>query len=92
MKLGTHFFVQPHSTGFDIWVSGVWLWLFHYPLQDNPEAKLEDLDKPGVDDEPQQVLLRFAMFVSGSWSPDNDKKFKCYVNCPILTCLHLFSL
>ena len=27
-------------------------------LQDNPEAKLEDLDKPGVDDEPQQVLLR----------------------------------
>ena len=29
-------------------------------FQDNPEAKLEDLDKPGVDDEPQQVLLRFV--------------------------------
>ncbi|XP_031564537.1 regulator of nonsense transcripts 1-like [Actinia tenebrosa] len=27
--------------------------------KDNPEAKLEDLDKPGVDDEPQQVLLRY---------------------------------
>jgi len=28
--------------------------------KDNPEAKLEDLDKPGIDDEPQQVLLRLA--------------------------------
>ncbi len=27
-------------------------------LQENPEAKLEDLEKPGVDEEPQQVLLR----------------------------------
>ena len=26
--------------------------------KDNPEAKLEDLEKPGVDEEPQQVLLR----------------------------------
>lgn len=33
---------------------------FFVTEQDNPEAKLEDLDKPGVDDEPQQVLLRFA--------------------------------
>ena len=27
-------------------------------LQENPEATLEDLEKPGVDEEPQQVLLR----------------------------------
>ena len=26
--------------------------------KDNPEATLEDLEKPGVDEEPQQVLLR----------------------------------
>ena len=31
--------------------------LFVY-LQENPDAKLEDLEKPGVDEEPQQVLLR----------------------------------
>ena len=28
--------------------------------KDNPEAKLEDLEKPGVDEEPQQVLLRYT--------------------------------
>ena len=28
--------------------------------KDNPEATLEDLEKPGVDEEPQQVLLRYA--------------------------------
>ena len=27
--------------------------------KDNPEAKLEDLEKPGVDEEPQQVMLRY---------------------------------
>ncbi|KAH3839137.1 regulator of nonsense transcripts 1-like [Dreissena polymorpha] len=27
--------------------------------KDNPEASLEDLEKPGVDEEPQQVLLRY---------------------------------
>ncbi|XP_048583576.1 regulator of nonsense transcripts 1 [Nematostella vectensis] len=27
--------------------------------KDSPDAKLEDLDKPGVDDEPQLVLLRY---------------------------------
>ena len=32
-------------------------------LQDNPEAKLEDLEKPGVDDEPQQVLLRYVKLI-----------------------------
>ena len=26
--------------------------------KDNPDATLEDLEKPGVDEEPQQVLLR----------------------------------
>lgn len=26
--------------------------------KDNPEATLEDLEKPGVDEEPNQVLLR----------------------------------
>jgi regulator of nonsense transcripts 1 len=30
--------------------------------KDNPEANLEDLEKPGVDEEPQQVLLRFVYF------------------------------
>ncbi|XP_050403734.1 regulator of nonsense transcripts 1 [Patella vulgata] len=27
--------------------------------KENPEAKLEDLEKPGIDEEPQQVLLRY---------------------------------
>ena len=27
-------------------------------LQDNSDATLEDLEKPGVDEEPQPVLLR----------------------------------
>lgn len=27
--------------------------------QDNPTATLEDLEKPGVDEEPQHVLLRY---------------------------------
>ena len=26
--------------------------------KDNPDATLEDLEKPGVDEDPQQVLLR----------------------------------
>ena len=30
--------------------------------KDNPEAKLEDLEKPGVDEEPQQVMLRYVAF------------------------------
>ena len=29
--------------------------------KDNPEAKLEDLEKPGIDEEPQQVMLRFVL-------------------------------
>ena len=28
--------------------------------KDNPEANLEDLEKPGIDEEPQQVMLRLA--------------------------------
>lgn len=35
-------------------------------LQDNPDAKLDDLEKPGVDEEPQQVLLRSALFMENS--------------------------
>ena len=27
--------------------------------QEKPEAKLEDLEKPGVDEEPAQVMLRY---------------------------------
>lgn len=52
--------------------------------KDNPEAKLEDLDKPGVDDEPQQVLLRYedAYQYQNIFGPlvkleaDYDKKLK----------------
>ena len=29
--------------------------------KDNPEARLEDLEKPGIDEEPQQVLLRYVL-------------------------------
>ena len=28
-------------------------------VKDNPTATLEDLEKPGVDEEPQHVLLRY---------------------------------
>jgi len=28
-------------------------------MQDNPDARLEDLEKPGVDEEPAQVMLRY---------------------------------
>ncbi|CAH3109622.1 unnamed protein product [Porites lobata] len=52
--------------------------------KDNPEARLEDLDKPGVDDEPQQVLLRYedAYQYQNIFGPlvkleaDYDKKLK----------------
>lgn len=30
--------------------------------KNNPESTLEDLEKPGVDDEPQTVLLRYVYF------------------------------
>lgn len=30
-----------------------------YTLQDNPDSTLEDLEKPGVDEEPSAVLLRY---------------------------------
>ena len=33
----------------------------HFPSpQDNPDAKLDDLEKPGIDEEPQPILLRSA--------------------------------
>ena len=35
-------------------------------LQDNPDAKLEDLEKPGADEEPQQVLLRWVAMTTSS--------------------------
>lgn len=36
-------------------------------LQENPDAKLEDLEKPGVDEEPQQVLLRWDRMLCCLW-------------------------
>ena len=30
--------------------------------QENPEAVLEDLEKPGVDEEPSTVLLRYFIY------------------------------
>lgn len=52
--------------------------------KDNPDAKLEDLEKPGVDEEPQQVLLRYedAYQYQNIFGPlvkleaDYDKKLK----------------
>ena len=34
-----------------------------FVFKDNPEAKFEDLEKPGVDEEPQQVLLRYFILI-----------------------------
>ena len=31
--------------------------------KENPDAAWEDLEKPGVDEEPQQVLLRYVIMV-----------------------------
>ncbi len=53
-------------------------------FQDNPDATLEDLEKPGVDEEPQQVLLRYedAYQYQNIFGPlvkleaDYDKKLK----------------
>lgn len=55
-----------------------------FPLQDNPSATLEDLEKPGVDEEPQHVLLRYedAYQYQNIFGPlvkleaDYDKKLK----------------
>lgn len=52
--------------------------------QDNPTATLEDLEKPGVDEEPQHVLLRYedAYQYQNIFGPlvkleaDYDKKLK----------------
>lgn len=35
------------------------LFFLCYSVQDNPTATLEDLEKPGVDTEPESVLLRY---------------------------------
>lgn len=53
-------------------------------LQENPTATLEDLEKPGVDEEPQHVLLRYedAYQYQNIFGPlvkleaDYDKKLK----------------
>lgn len=53
-------------------------------LQENPSATLEDLEKPGVDEEPQHVLLRYedAYQYQNIFGPlvkleaDYDKKLK----------------
>lgn len=54
------------------------------PWQENPTATLEDLEKPGVDEEPQHVLLRYedAYQYQNIFGPlvkleaDYDKKLK----------------
>lgn len=38
-----------------------WIVMHILLLQENPDATLEDLEKPGVDEEPQAVLLRFVI-------------------------------
>lgn len=56
--------------------------LFYW--QENPTATLEDLEKPGVDEEPQHVLLRYedAYQYQNIFGPlvkleaDYDKKLK----------------
>lgn len=53
-------------------------------FKDNPTATLEDLEKPGVDEEPQHVLLRYedAYQYQNIFGPlvkleaDYDKKLK----------------
>jgi len=53
-------------------------------VKDNPTATLEDLEKPGVDEEPQHVLLRYedAYQYQNIFGPlvkleaDYDKKLK----------------
>ncbi len=61
------------------------LWLYVLScLQENPTATLEDLEKPGVDEEPQHVLLRYedAYQYQNIFGPlvkleaDYDKKLK----------------
>ena len=64
--------------------AGLVVELFLLSWQDNPSATLEDLEKPGVDEEPQQVLLRYedAYQYQNIFGPlvkleaDYDKKLK----------------
>lgn len=72
------------SLCFDIYI------IYNSPLcvfsvwQENPTATLEDLEKPGVDEEPQHVLLRYedAYQYQNIFGPlvkleaDYDKKLK----------------
>ena len=41
-----------------VWNGHVHVWLLGYHLQENTDASLEDLDKPGVDEEPTPVQLQ----------------------------------
>lgn len=58
--------------------------LLFFSPKDNPTATLEDLEKPGVDEEPQHVLLRYedAYQYQNIFGPlvkleaDYDKKLK----------------
>lgn len=40
--------------------------------RENATATLEDLEKPGVDDEPQPILLRYAIFSPSHSSPNSN--------------------
>ena len=35
--------------------------------KDNPDATLEDLEKPGIDEEPQHVMLKWVGYWVWSW-------------------------
>lgn len=64
-------------------VLSIWAYVLSC-LQENPTATLEDLEKPGVDEEPQHVLLRYedAYQYQNIFGPlvkleaDYDKKLK----------------
>lgn len=70
-------------------------------LQENPTATLEDLEKPGVDEEPQHVLLRYedAYQYQNIFGPlvkleaDYDKKLKesQVLGQNSFICLHFYS-
>lgn len=73
-------------------------------LQENPTATLEDLEKPGVDEEPQHVLLRYedAYQYQNIFGPlvkleaDYDKKLKesqvCFFVCTSESFHHTWSI
>ena len=50
--------------------------------RDNANATLEDLEKPGVDDEPQPVLLRWAPALLCSADADQMRQIRGRVSVP----------